>query len=96
MALVIATTVAAVRVASDPTNAARAVQSAASVVHNVATGTIDVMQGVYFQDKNLTVTGAKCLGNAALATVDAAVYAVAVIIPVIPIGWAWSTLRRQQ
>jgi hypothetical protein len=96
MALVMLATAATVRVACDPTNTTRMLRRASAAVHDVALGTFDLMQGAYLRDSNILSEGVQSLGNAALATVDTVVYSVAVMVPIIPIGFTWATFRRHQ
>lgn len=93
--LIPVTTVATFRAACDPTNAARAVRSATTAVQDVAIGSFDILGGIYYGRPADIGVGVKYLGWAAVATVDTAIYSLATLVPIIPIGYSWSLIRRQ-
>lgn len=82
-----------IRAVMNPKDATREATGAKDAVADVANATMGLYSAAVEQDSGKLWESAKYFVKAPLHTVDAVVYTTSVIVPFVPIGWPWATLR---
>lgn len=89
----VGTGIVSIRAVMNPKDATRAATGVKDAVSDVAYAVMELYSAAAEQDSEKLWGSATHLVKAPLHTVDAVVYSTSVIVPVVPIGWAWATLR---